>query len=266
MSWFKKIALVASAIYFLLCFGLYFFQEKLLFHPPKLPSDFQFSFAQPFEESYLTLKDGSIINLVKIQAEGKSKGIVLFFHGNAGDISRIGWIAKNFTSRGYDCLIMDYPKYGKSTGRLTEDNLYETASVCFKEVRKTYSPQRIVLYGRSLGTGVAAHLAREVTWCQCLILEAPYNSIVDVAANTYWMFPVRWLCRYKFMTQVFLKDVQCPVYAIHGSLDKVIPVTVAKKLEALHLKNFQLTVVPGGGHANLPSYPQYANLLNKALE
>lgn len=260
----KAFAAFFLTIYVLACIGLYFMQEKLLFHPPKLDVSHQYSFTNPFKEFNLNAGNGMNINAVKFLAQGKSRGLVLFFHGNAGNIQRIGWIAEEFTTKGYDCIIMDYPQYGKSTGELTEANIFKMARAFYNKAVEEYAPADIILYGRSLGTGVAAHLAAEVD-CKSLFLEAPYYSIVDVAQGRFPIFPVGLVAKYPFYTNKALPKVKCPIYAIHGTADNVIPYESAKKLEALNLPNFKLVTVDGGQHANLPGSVQYEQLLTEAM-
>lgn len=251
-------------LYLAACVGLYFMQEKLLFHPPKLDGAYQYQFDAPFKEFNLDAGNSMNINAVKFLAPEKAKGLVLFFHGNAGNIQRIGWIADEFTTKGYDCIIMDYPQFGKSTGELTEANLFKMARAFYDNALKDYPAENIVVYGRSLGTGVAAHLAAEVN-CKALFLEAPYYSIVDVAQGRFPIFPVGLVAKYPFYTNKALPKVKCPIYAIHGTADNVIPYESPKKLLDLKLPNFKFVTVDGGQHANLPGSVQYESLLTEAL-
>ncbi|MFN8310229.1 MAG: alpha/beta fold hydrolase [Chitinophagales bacterium] len=260
----KFLFLILAVIYFLSAAGLYFFQEELLFHPVKLPAAFQFHFDVPYQEVNFKLKDGGTINAIWFRCN-RPKGAVLLLHGNSGNISQADQLAARITGRGYDCLIPDYPGYGKSTGTLNEASLFETAEVAYDFLRKTWPSDHIAIYGRSLGTGIATYQARKAGWCKALILEAPYSSIINVAAERYRWFPVRWLCRYKLLTGSYLKNVICPIFAIHGTADEVIPISESKALEALHLNNFHLLVVEGGGHNNLPNSPQYQQLMDSVL-
>ncbi|NNE03974.1 MAG: alpha/beta hydrolase, partial [Eudoraea sp.] len=101
---------------------LYFIQEKLIFLPTKLPVDFEYSFQYPFEEVFLTAEDGAVLNALHFKNKDP-KGVILYFHGNAGDLSRWGQIATYFVKKNYDVVIMDYRTYGKSTGVLSEEAL-----------------------------------------------------------------------------------------------------------------------------------------------
>ena len=138
--------------------SLFFFQEKLIFRPITLPQDFVYNFSNPFEELFLKAEDGAVINALHFKKENP-KGIILYFHGNAGNLARWGKITEFFVEKDYDVLVMDYRTYGKSTGKLSEQALYSDAQMCYNYVLKQYEESEIIVYGRSLGTGMATYLA-----------------------------------------------------------------------------------------------------------
>src|SRR5437868_201481 len=117
-----KIALV---IYLLAGIGIYFFQEKLLFHPTVLTSDHVFNFKDSFTEQTIRYDSSTSYNLIRFHPQDTAKGVVLYFHGNRGNIERYQRFVKNFTKHGYEVWMMDYPGFGKSTGLLNEAMLYE---------------------------------------------------------------------------------------------------------------------------------------------
>ena len=120
----------------------------------------------------------------------------MYFHGNAGDLSRWGQIVSYYVDLQYDVFIMDYRTYGKSTGKLSEQALYDDAKVCYDYLKEKFDPSRITLYGRSLGTGIATQLA-SFNKAQRLILETPYYSLVDVAKERFPFLPVQSLMQYE---------------------------------------------------------------------
>ena len=191
--------------------------------------------------------------------------MVLYFHGNAEALDYTGAKAAAFTSRGYDVIMMDYPTYGKSTGHLSQDILFDIGRVFVDTIKKHYSSGRIIFYGRSLGTGIAAHTARYSEWYKALILEAPYYSITDIGQHEYPYLPVRLLSRYPISTYQYLKDLHHPIYAIHGSDDEMIPIASPRKFLGLGLDDFHLIVVPGAHHGDLADYKEYNQLLDKVL-
>lgn len=265
MKWLKRLLLFTVALYLSVCIGLYFFQEKLLFHPYTLPADFKFSFKGNYREFNLPMQNGCVINALQFYADTPAKGVVLYFHGNGEALDYSGTKAEAFTSRGYDVIMMDYPGYGKSTGTLSEKNLFDMGAVFMDSAKRHYSSGRIILYGRSLGTGIAAHTARYGEWFKALIMEAPYYSITDIGERQYPFLPIGLLSRYPISTYQFLKDLHHPVYAIHGTDDRLIPLVSPKKFLDLNLSEFSLTVVPGAQHGNLAQFKEYDQLLDKVL-
>ena len=245
--------------------ALYFIQEKILFQPTVLEQDFVYKFSSPFEEVFLKTEDDAILNAIHFKTEN-SKGVILYFHGNAGDLSRWGLIAEYFVKQQYDVFIMDYRTYGKSTGTLSEKVLYEDAQLCYDHLLKNYKASDITLYGRSLGTGIAANVASKNNSKQ-LILETPYYSMVDVAEYRFPIFPVKYLLKYKFPTFKFIKNVQCRIAIFHGTDDGVVPFESGKKLyDELTEKKAEFIQIDGGNHNNLIDFEEYRKRIESLLK
>lgn len=245
----------------------YFKQENMIFAPEALPADFKFTFQERFEELNWPV-DGAQINALHFRA-AKSKGIVLYFHGNAGSLKSWGDVAQDFTRRGYDIVIPDYRGFGKSTGRIeSEKMLLQDADTAYAYVKKTFPETQIILYGRSIGTGIAVHLAR-TNRPRMVILESPYLSLLDLAARYYSLVPrplLSLMVRYHLRTDLWIADVACPVYLFHGEKDNVIPFTESERLSKLILSEHQLIAVPEGGHNNLEDFRQYREALERILK
>jgi len=244
--------------------ALYFLQEKLMFLPTTLEQDYQYQFNYPFEELFLETDDDAIINALHFKTE-EPKGVLLYFHGNAGDLSRWGKITEYFVSKHYDVLVMDYRTYGKSIGTLSEEALYKDAQYCYDYLLQQYSEDTITLYGRSLGTGLASYLASKNKPKQ-LILETPYYSIVDVAKHRFPIFPVKSLLKYHFPTYKYLPQVQCPITIIHGTDDSVVPYASGKKLLDLGIETIEFITVDHGEHNNLIEFDAYHNAIERKLK
>lgn len=242
---------------------LYFFQEKLMFFPTSLEQDYEYHFSYPFEELFLETEKGATINAIHFKAKN-SKGVILYFHGNAGDLSRWGSITEYFVEKNYDVLVMDYRTYGKSVGKLSEAAFYKDAQFCYDYLLKHYSENEITLYGRSLGTGIASYLAAENSPKQ-LILETPYYSIEDVAKHRFPMFPVEKLLQYHFPTYKYLPNAKCPITIIHGTEDIVVPHISGKKLSELEIENLDFITVDGGEHNNLIEFQDYNKTIDSIL-
>ncbi|MCA9748617.1 MAG: alpha/beta hydrolase, partial [Romboutsia sp.] len=146
----------------------------------------------------------------------------LYMHGNAGSLRDWGWIYKDFVARGYDILLIDYRTYGKSTGKLSEKNMHSDVTFIYDELKKDYQENQIIIYGRSIGTGMATHIA-SIRKPKGLVLETPYYSIIDIAKRIVPFLFLEPLLKYKFKSFKFLKTVECPIYFLHGTNDNVVP-------------------------------------------
>src|SRR3954454_20002366 len=141
--------------------AIYFFQDKFLFHPQVLPADYVFHFNAPFNEINVKYDSLTSFNIIRFTLSNKSlkKGAIIYCHGNMENINHYAMLVKDFTQYGYEVWMMDYPTFGKSTGVLNENMLYIETLEVYKMVRAAkYSPDSIIIYGKSLGTGVAAQL------------------------------------------------------------------------------------------------------------
>ena len=245
--------------------SLYFLQGKLLFFPTELKQDYKFQFEHPFEELFLKPAENVSINALHFKAQ-KPKGVILYFHGNAGDLSRWGNMAEYLVSRNYDVLIMDYRSYGKSRGPLSEASFYIDAQFCYNYLLQQYPEEQITLYGRSLGTGIATYLASKNKPEQ-LILETPYFSVLDVAKHRFPIFPVEMLLKYKFPSNEFIQNVECPITIFHGTDDGIVPYSSAEKLSKVAPKNLtNFITIEGGGHNDLVEFEAYHKQIAQVLK
>lgn len=261
---FKRVLKFLLALYIMIGASLYFLQEKILFLPTTLSQDYQFEFRYPFEELFFETAENVSINAIHFKTENP-KGVILYFHGNAGDLSRWGIVGEHFVSLNYDVLIMDYRTYGKSKGKLSEQGFYEDADYCYNYLLKSYSEDDIIVYGRSLGTGIATYLSSKHHPKQ-LILETPYYSILDVAKHRFPIFPVKTLLKYEFPSHEFIKTVNCPITMFHGTEDTVIPYRSAYKLKSVAPQNItRFITIEGGGHNNLISFELYKEGIKDVL-
>ena len=183
----KRIILLVFGLYLLLLVGFYLFQEKVIFRPKKLAKDYIFSFDKEFEEVNLTTDDTSIINALHFKVKNP-KGIILYYHGNKGNLQRWGPMISPFTDYGYDVFIMDYRGYGKSNGERNEKNLYNDALLSYNYVKGHFDEEKITVYGRSLGGTFATFVASQNSPKQ-LILEAPFYNLLDLSYRKFRLLP-----------------------------------------------------------------------------
>ena len=254
---------IIALVYFLAGILLFFIQDLILFHPKALPSDYKFPFSQPFTEHILDRGERKI-HFIRFQTDTQRKGIVLYFHGNRRNIERYAGYTNLFTENGYEVWMMDYPGFGKSTGKRSEENIYNDASLLYSLAMKEAQPTSIIIYGKSIGTGVASYLAANKA-CRQLILETPYYSIDALAKHYFPVYPVNPMSKYSFPVHQYLKKVKSPITIIHGTEDEVIPYKQSRKLK-MEKVNINLVTINEGRHNDLADYPLFRKTINELLQ
>ncbi|MDQ3681502.1 MAG: lysophospholipase [Bacteroidota bacterium] len=238
---------------------LYFIQEKILFHPKAVDRNYVFRFDQPFTELNIPVSSTRNLNVVKFTVESRSKGIVLYFHGNRQNIERYAKFSKLFTDQGFELWMMDYPGFGKSTGDRNEQAIYQDAMLLYRMAIALQPSENIIIYGKSIGTGVASQLA-SVRDCRHLVLETPYYNIDALAKHYFPIYPVNPMSKYSFPVNEYLPFVKAPVTIFHGTRDEVIPYKQAKRLKKEN-PNIRLITIDKGKHNNLSQYPIFTKTL-----
>ena len=256
---------IAVIVYLICGVGLYFLQEKILFHPTGLPADHLLSFQQPFHEINLPVSNEKNINIIQFTVpDSVLKGVVLYFHGNRRNIERYAPFAVNFTRNNYEVWMIDYPGFGKSTGNRTEKIMYADATLLYKMARAKFSKDRIIIYGKSLGTGVATQLA-SVRDCKRVILETPYYSMDALLKHYAFIYPVSWMTKFHFPSYQYVKHIEAPITLFHGTKDEVIPYRQAVRL-ARENPGVKLVTIERGKHNNLNDSPLFHQQLNSILQ
>ncbi|MDT0539660.1 alpha/beta hydrolase [Croceitalea sp. P059] len=263
MRKFKRVISILIFGYLLISTMLYFLQEKFIFLPSKLNQEHVYQFSEPFKEFFITADDGARLNGIHFKRE-TSKGVIVYFHGNAGDLSRWGQIATFFAKKEYDVIIMDYRTYGKSNGTLSEQNLFNDAQLFYNYAFKNYSQEDIIIYGRSLGAAIATQLASKTTPSK-LVLETPFYNLYDVAKYRFPFLPLKLLLKYKFESNQYIKSVHCPVYIFHGTEDGVVPFNSGKNLYQSANDPKEFIAIEGGGHNDLVDYSEYQEAIDYIL-
>jgi len=253
-------------VYGIIGIALYYLQESILFHPESIKKDSVYQFSNKYDEINIPYNKETTLNIVRFKTDDSiPKGVVLYLHGNR---KNIGWYSKyvsNFTQNGYEVWMMDYPGFGKSTGKFTEKDLYNYALQFYKLARATYKPNQIVIYGKSIGTGIASQLA-SIRDCKYLILETPYYSMTSLASHYFPIYPVGRMLHYELPTNEYLKSVTSPVIILQGTDDGVVTYRNAKKLKAVLKPNDEFITIEGGTHNNLNDYPIFHHILDSLLK
>jgi pimeloyl-ACP methyl ester carboxylesterase len=249
--------------YSILIILVYLIQEKFIFKPEKLKQDFLYKYDVPFKELFIDVEPGVRINGLHFFVE-QPHGLILYFHGNTRSIKGWSKYAKDFYRYGYDVVMVDYRGFGKSTGEKSEVNMLKDMQVVYDTLVKQYHENHMILYGRSLGSGFAAKLASE-NKPRYLILDAPYYSFRKAVQRFFPILPMRYVLRYQLQTDKWIRKVNCHTYILHGTKDWLIPISQSEKLQALNPRKITLIRIHGGGHNNLPSFPEYHNFMRDIL-
>ena len=236
-----------------------------MFHPKQLSQDSSYHFTQAFTEAYIDMDADTKINIVQFTVpDSAKKGLVIYFHGNKENINHYVQFAENFTRSQYEVWMPDYPGFGKSTGIISEKGLYDEALQVYKLARTKYKPEQIIIYGKSLGTGIAAELA-SVRDCKKLILETPYYSFTSLTRLLFWMYPVDLLLKVKLRTHEYLPKVTAPITIFHGTADGVIPYFNAARLRQVLKPADEFITIDGGSHNDLNSFPLMQKKIDSLL-
>lgn len=250
--------------YLVLLVVAYLVQERFIFKPEKLRQDFQYKYDVPFRELFFDVEPGVRINGLHFFVD-KPFGLVLYFHGNSRSIKGWAKYAKDFSRYNYDVVLVDYRGFGKSTGKRSEKDMLNDMQFVYNHLTQTYQQSHLIVYGRSLGSGFAAHLASENN-PRYLILDAPYFSFKKVVERFLPILPMRLVLRFHMRTDIWLPKVNCHTYILHGSKDWLIPIRNSEKLQSLNPRKITLIRIEGGGHNNLPSFPEYHNFIRDILK
>ena len=244
-----SIALLGSAFFF----GLRWIEWNLTFHPVRSAAGESWVLPRGAEQTWLQTADGVRLNGWFFKsARQRSLATVIYFHGNSGNISDVGWFGEELRDRGFDVLLIDYRGYGRSEGEMVdEQGVYADADAAYRYVveQREVHPDNVVLYGQSLGTTAAVDLASRKP-CGALIIESGLSSATDMASNYLPWLP-RWLHflgRNRFDSARKLSLVSCPVLIAHGDPDPIIPTEQAGKLFAAAHEPRKLMLFPGAGH------------------
>ena len=245
-----KIAAAVLGLYVVVTLAAYFGQRRLLYNPdPNRIAPANAGLAD-VREQVLAMPDGARVVAWYGKAQ-PGKKTLLYFHGNAGGLAERADRIRRFMSEGWGVYIMAYRGYAGSTGSPTETRNISDARLAYGAlVLEGVPADSIVIYGESLGTGVAARMAAERR-AAGLILESPYTSILELARSQYWYLPVQWLLADRYETDKVIAQVRVPVLILHGQKDSLIPVAMAQRLFVLANEPKKLVVLPNGWHSNL---------------
>lgn len=231
MEWFRKILPIGLVVYFGFGALIYFKQPEMLFYPNisgrELVSTPR-TRGMHYENVEFVTSDNIKLHgwfiFANTSTANQKTATVLFFHGNAGNIShRLGSI-ELFHQLGLNVFIIDYRGYGQSKGEITEAGTYLDAEAAWLYLTKNraLNENEIIIFGRSLGAAIAAWLAERVAPAG-LIVESSFSSVPSMGQRLYPFLPVRLLSRFQYNTKEYIKEISCPVLVAHSRDDEIIP-------------------------------------------
>jgi fermentation-respiration switch protein FrsA (DUF1100 family) len=237
---------------------LFLFQSHLIYFPRREHVGTPADAGLVYESVQIHTADGLALHAWFVPAR-EQRAVLLYFHGNGGNISHRLEALHQFHRLGLSTLIVDYRGYGQSEGEPTEQGTYLDAAAAWRylTVDRGVRPEEVILLGRSLGGAIASRLATEVS-PRALVIESTFTSIPDRGSELYPYFPVRFLSRFHYDTITNLPKVNCPVLVVHSPEDEIVPFHHGQRLfdAAKQPKEF-LQIEGGHNDGNLVSAERY---------
>ena len=245
------IIIYAIIIYALFVLLLFFFQRSFLYFPSKEKTDVSYFIDSGLKEIELNTSDGLILKAWFKKPNTQDEYTILMFHGNAGHVGHRVEKFKRFIATGYGFLFLEYRGYGGNPGKPSEKGLYYDALSALEYLSKHHIfPDKIIIYGESLGCGIAVKLNSEIA-VAATILEAPFTSIADIAQRQYWFVPAKWLVLDRYEILKIIDKIKSPLLVIHGEKDNIVNISLGKKVYEAAPQPKEFLFVPNAGHNNL---------------
>jgi|SRR5690554_264777 len=263
LTWIFISVIIFGGIIVGILYSFYFLQERIIFNPINLPKDYKYPFELPFEEQFYTMDDGTQLNTLLFKVK-EPKGLIFYIHGNADNLRYWGEFAPFFVNLGYDTFMYDFRGFGKSEGKIKgERGLQKDAKKLYHYMLKKYPENKIIIYGFSIGTGIAARLASK-TQSKALILEAPYYNFIDLVKYHKSYLPANLISKYHFRTNRYLPKVSSPLYIFHGTEDRRVPYFLGEKLKNSNPR-LEFITIEGATHNDMQLMEKYRSKMKKLL-
>jgi len=247
-----KILLSAVVIFGGFVALMYVAQRSLMYFPERARTPPAAAGLPNAEEVVLDSTDGAQVIVWHVPPRGE-KPVVVYFHGNGGSLRLRANRFRALTEDGTGLVALSYRGYGGSTGSPSENGLIADGEAAYRFAAARYPAERIVLWGESLGTGIAVAIAAEHRVAR-VMLDAPFTSAADVAALVYWFLPVQLLMKDPFRSDQRIANVRVPLLILHGERDRVVPIMLGERLHALANEPKRFVRFPNGGHSDLDSH------------
>ena len=235
MNYFTTIILTLVSFYVLLLATMFFFQRSFLYHPSidNYLKDQAINVPSEIEKVKITTEDNIELVAWFYNKDIKKFKTILFFHGNAGSLENRTYKLNHFKDLNVNFLIIAWRGFSGNEGKPNENGLYNDAKSAIVWLNsRGVTKENIILYGESLGTGIAVEVAQNKNYAG-VILESPFTSMINMGKKYYPLFPVRFLLKDKFESYKKIKKVSAPVLVIHGKIDKIVPFAMGEKMYEL---------------------------------
>lgn len=256
----KTLILIVVFCYCGLLAVIYFHQRKLQYFPDT---------SRPDIENYdvegmrvITTKTEDNLDIESWVGLEKDAPVIVHFHGNGSHLGTRSFKARAYMKAGYNFVLAGYRGYGGNKGTPTENGLFADARSLMQWLSKEgVKPENIILYGESLGTGVAVKMASEFS-VGGIVLEAPYSSTVDVGMKKFPFLPIKLMMKDQFHSTRYIKKVHAPLLIIHGDQDEVIPIELSRKLYDTAHSPKMFVEIDGGSHNDLYARDALSRILH----
>ena len=261
-----KYTISALLIYLIIGLFLFFFQRKIIFNTSGIPKKPEYYGLLDVKEVSVTTSDG--LSLLSWYKKAKNNNpTLLYLHGNSFDIGERSYRIERYLKHDWGILLLAWRGYSGNKGKPTEKNLYEDAESALRWLKKNNQVDRkeIVLYGESLGTGVAVELGTRYVF-KSIVLEAPFTSIYDIAKKRYKIYPTKFLVLDKFENLTKINNISSPLLVISGKKDEIVPHTHSKLLFDKANNPKESLFIDEAMHNNLYDFGIERTVINFALK
>lgn len=251
MKWLKLIVFAALIIYSLIVAVFYVMQRKFIYFPPQLYLSPQSVNLPNFQEVIINSGNGDKLTALWSPPKDDTHKVVMFFHGNGSAVFSNHDIFRDLTNIGLGVLSVGYPGYPGSDGSPSQASIEHAARLHYDYLmQEGITPDKLVYYGTSLGSGIAAQLAEQHPPA-LLVLDAPFNSILDMGRKHTPFLPVKLLMKDQYRSDLALTGLDVPLILTHGTADNVVPISQGQKLFDGYSGPKQSHIIQGGQHTNL---------------
>ena len=251
MKWLKLIVLAALIIYGLIIAIFYGMQRKFIYFPPQLYLSPQAVGLPSFQEVVINSDDGDKLTAFWAPPKDNASKVVMFFHGNGSAVFSNHDIFRDLTNIGVGVLSVGYPGYPGSDGRPSQASTGRAARLHHDFlIKEGVTTDKLVYFGTSLGSGIAAQLAKQHP-PSLLILDAPFNSLLDMGRKHTPFLPVKLLMKDQYRSDRVLTGLDIPLIWTHGTADNVVPISQGQKLFDSYRGPKQAHIIQDGQHTNL---------------